>query len=73
MKFTTKRDQLLKGLQFVTGVVERRQSLPILSHVLIRVQNSRLSLVGSDLEIELTGHADLKMKVHLKQRFPGGN
>lgn len=59
MKFTTKRDQLLKGLQFVTGVVERRQSLPILSHVLIRVQNNRLSLVGSDLEIELTGHADL--------------
>ncbi len=59
MKFTTKRDQLLKGLQFVTGVVERRQSLPILSHVLIRVENKRLSLVGSDLEIELTGHADL--------------
>src|SRR5471030_2419011 len=59
MKFTTKRDQLLKGLQFVNGVVERRQSLPILSHVLIRAQNNRLSLVGSDLEIELTGHADL--------------
>lgn len=59
MKFTTKRDQLLKGLQFVTGVVERRQSLPILSHVLIRAQENRLSLVGSDLEIELTGHAEL--------------
>jgi DNA polymerase-3 subunit beta len=64
MKFTTKRDQLLKGLQFVTGVVERRQSLPILSHVLIRAQNNRLSLVGSDLEIELTGHAELIENEH---------
>jgi len=59
MNFTLKRDQLLKGLQFVTGVVERRQSLPILSHVLLRANHDTLSLTGSDLEIELTAHAQL--------------
>lgn len=31
MKFTLQREQLLKALQLVTGVVERRQTLPVLS------------------------------------------
>ena len=36
MKFTLQREQLLKPLQLVTGVVERRQTLPVLSNLLVQ-------------------------------------
>lgn len=55
MKVTIKRDALLKPLQIISGVVERRQTLPILANVLITVKDQRLSLTATDLEIELIG------------------
>lgn len=55
MKFSVSREALLKPLQLVTGVVERRQTLPILSNVLIRLQGSGLSITGTDLEVEIIG------------------
>lgn len=59
MKFIILREQLLKGLQFVIGVVEKRQSLPILSNVLLSVRKNRLAITGTDLEIELTSRVDM--------------
>lgn len=53
MKFAIARDTLLKPLNLVAGVVERRQTLPILSNVLISVEDERLSLTGTDHEVEL--------------------
>ncbi|RNC79253.1 DNA polymerase III subunit beta [Piscirickettsia salmonis] len=53
MKFTVQRDALLKPLQMLAGVVERRHTLPILSHILFDIQADRLQLTASDLEIEL--------------------
>ncbi len=53
MKLSISREDLLKPLQQVSGVVERRQSLPVLSNVLLRCQQGRLSLTGTDLELEL--------------------
>jgi DNA polymerase-3 subunit beta len=50
--FQTTRDALLKPLQAVTGIVEKRHTLPILSNVLIRGQNGGISLVATDLEIQ---------------------
>src|SRR3990172_3833477 len=50
----TKRDALLKPLQAVTGIVERRHTLPILSNVLIKRQQDRISLVATDLEIQVS-------------------
>lgn len=50
--FQTTRDALLKPLQAVTGIVEKRHTLPILSNVLIRGQDGRISLVATDLEIQ---------------------
>ncbi|MFQ5937487.1 MAG: DNA polymerase III subunit beta, partial [Acidiferrobacterales bacterium] len=47
------REELLKPLGYVASVVERRQTLPILSNVLMRVEDSKLWLTGTDLEIEL--------------------
>ena len=64
MKFTLKRNQLLNSLVFVTGVIESRQSMPILSHVLIRVRDKRLSLIGSDLGIELMTYSQIDSEIN---------
>lgn len=60
MKFTTRRDSFLKPLQMVAGVVERRQTLPILSNVLLRVSNNVAFLTGTDLEVELVARVSLE-------------
>lgn len=49
----TNRDTLLKPLQTVTGIVERRQTLPILSNVLIRQNQEKTSFLTTDLEIQI--------------------
>jgi DNA polymerase-3 subunit beta len=54
MKITINRDSLLKPLQIVSGVVEKRPTLPILSNVLLAVNGQQLTLTGTDLEVELT-------------------
>ncbi|QKT03626.1 DNA polymerase III subunit beta [Ectothiorhodospiraceae bacterium 2226] len=60
MKLTIQREALLKPLQVVTGVVERRQTLPILSNVLMRVTESELALTGTDLEVEIITRTPLE-------------
>lgn len=59
MKMTIARAALLKPLQIISGVVERRQTLPILANVLVTVEENKLSLTATDLEIELIGTAPL--------------
>lgn len=59
MKFSLSREALLKPLQLVVGVVERRQTLPILSNVLLSLEQSRLSMTGTDLEVEIVGVTDI--------------
>ncbi|MFT5161553.1 MAG: DNA polymerase-3 subunit beta [Alteromonadaceae bacterium] len=53
MNFTINRDDLLKPLVLVSGAIERRHTMPVLSNVLIEVSQGRLSLTGTDLEVEL--------------------
>ena len=53
MKFTVSQEALLKPLQAVAGVVEKKQTMPVLSNVLMIVENGQLSLTGSDTELEL--------------------
>ena len=55
MKIKINRDALIKPLQQVAGVVERRQTLPVLSNVLLQVDGEQLSVTGTDLEVELVG------------------
>lgn len=55
MKFSVLREEFLKPLQLVVGVVERRQTLPILSNVLISLRDGHLALTGTDLEVEIIG------------------
>jgi len=60
MKISANRDDLLKPLQQIVGVVERRQTLPILANVLIGVKGNELSLTATDLEVELRTMAQVE-------------
>jgi DNA polymerase-3 subunit beta len=60
MEFIIKREDLLKSLQLVSGAVERRQTMPILSNVMLVVKDNHLSIVATDLELELVGYINLE-------------
>ncbi len=53
MKFSVNREDILKPLQLVGGVVERRHTLPVLANILIQLDGDQLSLTGTDLEVEI--------------------
>ncbi len=53
MKIEVRTENLLKCLQSVIGVVERKQTMPILANVLVSVTDEKLSITGTDLEVEL--------------------
>jgi DNA polymerase-3 subunit beta len=57
MRFTISREALLRPLQVVGGVVEKRQTLPILSNILVQAGGGSLTFTGTDLEVELTATA----------------
>jgi len=57
MKFSAEREALLKPLQAVIGVVERRQTMPILANVLLEVKDGKIAVTATDLEVELVATA----------------
>ena len=56
------RDALLKPLQAVSGIVERRHTLPILANVLLEQKDGGLHVTATDLEMQITALADLPGK-----------
>ena len=56
MKIDVKRDDLLQSLQSVIGVVERKQTMPILANVLINIKPDHYSITATDLEVELISY-----------------
>lgn len=48
------KEEFLKPLQAVAGIVERRHTLPILSNVLIQIGEEKIAFVATDLEIQIT-------------------
>jgi DNA polymerase-3 subunit beta len=60
MQFTIPRSALLKPLSKIVGVLEKRQSMPILANILVEVKNQRLSLTATDLEIEMIARVPLE-------------
>ncbi|HEX8009507.1 MAG TPA: DNA polymerase III subunit beta [Casimicrobiaceae bacterium] len=56
------RDALLKPLQAVSGIVERRQTLPILANVLLEQRNGHLFVTATDLEMQITASSELASK-----------
>jgi len=62
MKLSAARDVLLKPLQAVIGVVERRQTMPILSNVLLVAKDNQLLVTATDLEVELVAQAEVSVE-----------
>ena len=61
MKFSAAREALLKPLQAVIGVVERRQTMPILANVLVIAKDGEVSITATDLEVELVASIDVNV------------
>ena len=62
MKLTAAREDILAPLQSVIGVVERRQTMPVLANVLLGAHDNRLSVTGSDLEVELVATSQVSVQ-----------
>jgi DNA polymerase-3 subunit beta len=54
MKFTVEKKEISEPLSLVSSVAEKRQSIPVLSNILLKAHDSKLTLIATDLEIELT-------------------
>ncbi len=61
MKLTATREQIIQPVQAVIGVVERKQTMPVLANVLLSVKGSRLSVTGTDLEVELVASGEVSV------------
>lgn len=71
MKLTVEREKLLEPLQAVIGVVERRQTMPVLANVLLGVSEGRLSITATDLEVELVAATDVSVQQQGDITVPG--
>jgi len=60
MKFTIEQNQLVPPLQLISGAVEKRQTLPVLANLLIKIENGILGITATDLEIEMSVNLTLQ-------------
>jgi DNA polymerase-3 subunit beta len=51
MQFVIKRDSLLKSLTLAQGIIEKKNTLPILSNILLEAKNGKLSIIATDLDL----------------------
>lgn len=59
MYFETSRQALLSPLKMIAGIVERKQTLPILANVLVKVEGANLHLCATDSELEIAYRMDI--------------
>jgi DNA polymerase-3 subunit beta len=71
MKLSAAREALLKPLQAVIGVVERRQTMPILANVLLVAKNNEVSITATDLEVELVASVEVDVETGGEVTVPG--
>jgi DNA polymerase III subunit beta len=71
MKLMAEREKLLTPLQAVIGVVERRQTMPVLSNVLLSVRQGRLTITATDLEVELVAGTEVAAQTTGDITVPG--
>ena len=71
MKFSSTREQLLGPVQAVIGVVERKQTMPVLANLLLAAKGGQLSVTGTDLEVELVAAGEVKVTQPGEITVPG--
>jgi DNA polymerase-3 subunit beta len=70
MKFSIQQEVLLQPISQVIGVVERRQTLPVLANFLVSAQGKRLSITGTDMEVELIASVDADVQMEGEVTVP---
>lgn len=70
MHITLQREDILKPLSYVAGVVEKRQTLPILSFVLLRQEDGEVTFTGTDLEVEIVARVKTGRSVNGELTLP---
>jgi DNA polymerase III subunit beta len=71
MKFSAERETILAPLQAVIGVVERRQTMPILANVLVAARGDQISITATDLEVELVARVSVTVPQVGDATLPG--
>lgn len=71
MKIIAKRESILSPLQAVIGVVERRQTMPILANILLSAKGGRLAVTATDLEVELVATSEVDVQRNGEITVPG--
>lgn len=71
MKLSATREALLQPLQAVIGVVERRQTMPILANVLLAAKDGQVAVTATDLEVELVANAAVDIEAAGEVTVPG--
>jgi DNA polymerase III subunit beta len=71
MKVSASRESLLAPLQSVIGVVERRQTMPVLANVLLVARGDKLNVTGTDLEVELVAACSVNVQQPGDVTVPG--
>ncbi len=61
MEISIIKDELLKGLYFTQGIVERRNTMPILANTLLEAKDNYLEITATDLEIAVKGRYEAKV------------
>jgi DNA polymerase III subunit beta len=62
MEFSVKKFDLLEELNLTQGVIERKTTIPILSHMLCEARGNRLSITATDLELSIRTSCEAKVK-----------
>ncbi|KPJ70198.1 hypothetical protein AMJ44_00310 [candidate division WOR-1 bacterium DG_54_3] len=62
MKFSIRKQDILEELQLLQGIVEKRNTLPILANILINVTKENVEMTGTDLEVGLKSHFPAKIE-----------
>jgi DNA polymerase III subunit beta len=71
MKFEVPKESLLNGINSIIGVVERKQSMPILSHLLITLSDRGICITGTDLEVQVEVFIDANTTGEDRITLPG--
>jgi len=71
MKIIAKREAILVPLQAVIGVVERKQTMPILANILLAAKSGKLAVTATDLEVELVAASDADVQRSGEVTVPG--
>jgi DNA polymerase-3 subunit beta len=71
MKLVAQREAMLDPLQAVAGVVERRQTMPILANILVKARGDRVSFTATDLEVELVASTHMSVEQEGEVTVPG--